>query len=395
MIKDRPDNLERARIELDLEATLNQLVLPMTGSTASTEVEQSCMRVRRLSERQGERSRLCEAIWALSLCYMVRGELAKAKACAYELLALATQDGAQDYLVGAHFQLAQTFLHMGEFADAVKHGREAEAVPGMLPKPLSRRLADGAIATNFVLAQSLCCLGFSDQARQIERNALSEAHNVTSWYFRISAMAFHAELQQVLGDARRTLEQTDAGMSFAAEKGVMSQLMRMAPVRAWALVKTGKIEEGITMLRETIARSESRFELIRAYCSLAEAYQATGKPHEGLEMLRRAQDLMDQTGERHWAADLFRLRGELLLLDTPPAMDGAEASLRQAIEVAHRQSAKWWELRATTSLARLLRDTDRPDAGRVILAEIYNRFTEGFDTPDLKDAKALLDELNQ
>ena len=112
-------------------------------------------------------------------------------------------------------------------------------------------------------------------------------------------------------------------------------------------------------------------------------------------MLRRAQDLMDQTGERHWAADLFRLRGELLLLDTPPAMDGAEASLRQAIEVAHRQSAKWWELRATTSLARLLRDTDRPDAGRVILAEIYNRFTEGFDTPDLKDAKALLDELNQ
>jgi predicted ATPase len=112
-------------------------------------------------------------------------------------------------------------------------------------------------------------------------------------------------------------------------------------------------------------------------------------------MLRRAQDLMDQTGERHWAADLCRLRGELLLLGTPPAMDGAEASLRQAIEVAHRQSAKWWELRATTSLARLLRETDRPDAGRVILAEIYNWFTEGFDTADLKDAKALLDELNQ
>jgi tetratricopeptide (TPR) repeat protein len=386
--------LERARIELDLEATLNQLVLPMTGSTASTEVEQSCMRVRRLSERVGERSRLREAIWVLSLCYMVRGELAKAKACAYELLALAAQDEAQEHLVGAHFQLAQTFLHMGEFADAVKHCRDAEALPGMLPEPRGRRLTDTAIVTNIVLAQSLCCLGFPDQARQIERKALSESQKATSSYLRAAAMAADAELQLVLGDARGSLEQTDAGMSFAAEKGVMSQLRRMIPIRAWALVKTGNIEEGIAVLRETIARSEARLELVRAHCSLAEAYRATGKPQEGLEMLRRAQDLMDQTGERHWAADLFRLRGELLLLDTPPAMDGAEASLRQAIEVAHRQSAKWWELRATTSLARLLAKEGKRDEARAMLSEIYNWFTEGFDTADLKDAKALLEELS-
>ena len=110
-------------------------------------------------------------------------------------------------------------------------------------------------------------------------------------------------------------------------------------------------------------------------------------------MLRRAQDLIDQTGERHWAADLFRLRGELLLLDTPPAIDEAEASLSQAIEVARRQSAKWWELGATMRLARLLRDTNRRDEAHAMLTEIYNWFTEGFDTADLKDAKALLDEL--
>jgi len=395
LLKELPDDLERARIELDLEATLNQLVLPMTDSTASAEVEQSCMRVRRLSERVGEHSRLLDAIRGLSICYMVRGELAKAKAYAYEALALATQDGAQDRLVGAHFQLAQTFLHMGEFTDAVKHCREAEAVPHMLTELGGRRQADAAIVTKFVLAQSLCCLGFPDQARQIERNALSEARNVTTCYLRAAAMAADAGFQQVLGDARGSLEQTDAGMSYAAEKGVMSQLGRMTPIRAGALVKTGSIEEGITMLRETIARSKARLGLVRAHCSLAEAYQATGKPHEGLETLRRAQDLMDQTGERHWAADLFRLRGELLLQGTPAATVEAEASFHEAMEVARHQSAKWYELRVTASLARLLRDTNRRDEARAMLAEIYNWFTEGFDTADLKDAKALLEDLNQ
>jgi tetratricopeptide (TPR) repeat protein len=395
LVKDQPDDLERARIELDLEATLNQVVLAITGSTASAEVEQGCMRVRRLSERVGERSGLLHAIWSLSLCYMVRGELAKAKTCAYEGLALATQDGAPLHLIGAHFQLAQTFLHMGEFADAVKHCRDVEAILSMLPDlGRGRRPADTALVTNFVLAQSLCCLGFPDQARQIERKARSEAQNATSSYLRAAAMAADAELLLVLGDARGSLEQTDAGMSYAAEKGVMSQWTRMVPIRGWALVKTGNIEEGIAMLRETNVRSEGWLEYVPTSCSLAEAYHATGRPHEGLEMLRRAQDVMDRTGDRHWAADLFRLKGELLLLDTPLAIDEAEASLRQAIEVARRQSAKWWELGATMSLARLLRDTNRRDEACAMLAEIYNWFTEGFDTADLKDAKALLNELS-
>ena len=151
------------------------------------------------------------------------------------------------------------------------------------------------------------------------------------------------------------------------------------------------------MLREAIARSKADLaglELVREHCALAEAHQATGNRHEGLEMLRRAEDLMDRTSERHWAADLFRLKGELVLLGTPAPTVEAEGSFRQAIEVARHQRAKWYELRAITSLARLLRDTDRRDEARAMLAEIYNWFTEGFDTRDLKDAKALLDELS-
>ena len=102
---------------------------------------------------------------------------------------------------------------------------------------------------------------------------------------------------------------------------------------------------------------------------------------------------MDRTGERHHAAELCRLKGELTLLGDPSAAVEAESCFREAIEVARSQSAKWWELRATVSLARLLVKRGRRDEARAMLAEIYGWFTEGFDTADLNDAKALLDEL--
>jgi predicted ATPase len=284
---------------------------------------------------------------------------------------------------------------MGEFAEAAKHCREAIAVPGMLPKQQRHGLADVNTVTKFVLAESLCCLGSPEQARRIEGEALGEARDATKLYTRLLAMAFDAEFQYVLRDERRTLEQTDAGMSYAAEIGALSQLPRMAPIRAWALVKTGQVEEGITILRQAIASAEAAGvgTLVRAHCALAEACQASGKPREGLEILRRAEDMMDRTGERHWAADLYRLKGESMLSSAPAATVEAESYFQKAIEVARRQSGKWYELRATTSLARLLGDVGRRDEARAILAEIYNWFTEGFDTADLVNAKALLDEL--
>jgi len=171
----------------------------------------------------------------------------------------------------------------------------------------------------------------------------------------------------------------------------------MAPLRGWALIKTGQLEEGMSMLRMAIAGAEAVGIglIVRTQCALAEAYQASGKAHEGLEVLRGAQELMERTGERHWAAELSRLKGELTLQSTPNATGEAEAAFHEAIEIARSQSAKMSELRTTTSLARMLRDTNRRDEARAILTEIYNWFTEGFDTADLKDAEALLDELHE
>ena len=111
-------------------------------------------------------------------------------------------------------------------------------------------------------------------------------------------------------------------------------------------------------------------------------------------MLDEALAHIERSGEKFWQAEMLRLKGEVLLVHDAEAIADAEACLRAALEVARAQEAKWWELRSSVSLARLLRDTDRRDEARTMLSEIYNWFTEGFDTADLKDAKALLDELS-
>jgi predicted ATPase len=134
-----------------------------------------------------------------------------------------------------------------------------------------------------------------------------------------------------------------------------------------------------------------RFDLPGSLCALAEAWAKAGQPGEGLTTLAEAFALVEETDGRYWEAELYRLKGELLLMQGDEAE--AEASFLHAVEVARRQSAKSWELRATTSLCRLWQAQGRLDEARQVLAEIYGWFTEGFDTRDLQEAKALLEEL--
>jgi predicted ATPase len=126
---------------------------------------------------------------------------------------------------------------------------------------------------------------------------------------------------------------------------------------------------------------------------LAEAYARMGRGEEALGMLNDALAQIERTGEKREQAEMLRIKGEMLLMLDSEAIPEAERCFRAALEVARAQEAKWWELRATVYLARLLRDTGRHDEACAMLAEIYSWFTEGFDTADLKDAKALLNEL--
>ncbi len=168
-------------------------------------------------------------------------------------------------------------------------------------------------------------------------------------------------------------------------------------MRGWAVAERGHTEEGIgemhrglTALRATGAGAH------RPYCLalLAEAYGHTGQAEEGLSVLAESLDVVEKTGERTWEAEIRRLKGELLLVQSSQNQAEAEACFNRAIDVARRQSAKSPELRAATSLARLWHGQGRAAEARDLLTPLYGWFTEGFGTADLKDAKALLDELS-
>jgi len=181
---------------------------------------------------------------------------------------------------------------------------------------------------------------------------------------------------------------------FTSERGYSALSPLASLFQGWALATQGRASEGAAILDAilsiilTLTRIPTYFHVL-----FAEAYGNAGRVTDGLRHIEESLRLSDETGERTALAELYRLKGELILAQDATNIAEAEREMRTAIVVARAQSAKSWELRATMSLARLLANQNRRDDARAMLAEIYGWFTEGFDTPDLKDAKSLLDEL--
>ncbi|MBV8055088.1 MAG: hypothetical protein JO071_07600 [Deltaproteobacteria bacterium] len=166
--------------------------------------------------------------------------------------------------------------------------------------------------------------------------------------------------------------------------------------RGWALIELNRAEEGLTQLQQGGLQAPGQLGYTIYCAALAEGLGKVGSVTDGLSVVANGLESSDRTGDGELKAELWRIRGELLLQQhaQPRSHSQAESCFRQVIEIARHQQAKWWELRATVSLARLLATQGWCDEARATLAEIYNWFTEGFDTVDLKEAKALLDDLS-
>ncbi|MGB6907097.1 MAG: hypothetical protein WBE04_08285, partial [Methyloceanibacter sp.] len=167
-------------------------------------------------------------------------------------------------------------------------------------------------------------------------------------------------------------------------------------MRGWALVTEGRAEEGIRQISQGLERYRATgagFQLPHLLTSLIEAYNKIEQPEEGLTTLAEAQALVETTGERYYEAELERLKGELLLAQSPDDPAEAEACFHNALEIARRQQAKSLELRAAMSLARLWQRQGKEGDACRLLNDVFAWFTEGFDTADLREARALLDEL--
>jgi predicted ATPase len=199
-----------------------------------------------------------------------------------------------------------------------------------------------------------------------------------------------------------TQEMAEATIALSTEHGFPHWLAQGVIYRGWALAEQGQREEGIAQMREGLAAWRAvGAEMGRPYylALLAEVHGEEGQAEAGLALLAEALATIKETRECNYEAELYRLKGELLLMmgdetEAEVSFHQAESCFQHAIEVARRQSAKSWELRAATSLSRLWKKQGRREEARQLLAEIYGWFTEGFDTPDLKEAKALLEELS-
>jgi adenylate cyclase len=191
-------------------------------------------------------------------------------------------------------------------------------------------------------------------------------------------------------------------LSYAEELIVLSEQNGFAEWLPWGVFYRGCALADLGELKNGVAAMERGVECLESIGSvwpivpamLASGYARIGQTVRALTMLGQILTEVDRFGSVVHKAEILRIKGEVHLMGDYAALDEAEASFRAAIDLARSQEARWWELRASVSLTRLLRDTNRRDEARARLAEIYNWFTEGFDTADMKDAKALLDELS-
>jgi predicted ATPase len=204
--------------------------------------------------------------------------------------------------------------------------------------------------------------------------------------------------QIVLRDSRMVAERANELLSLGAEHGIaFYDLILVNFVHGWAKASVGRAEEGIAEMRRSISDPTIAESLMTCTMrvALAETCGKNGRVEEGLDLVAKGLATAERIGMKLADAELYRVKGELLIVKDAGKAVEVERCFRTAIEVARGQSARLFELRATVSLARLLRETNRADEARAMLAEIYNWFTEGFDTADLKEAKALLDELSR
>jgi predicted ATPase len=261
------------------------------------------------------------------------------------------------------------------------------------------------------MAYVLWYLGYPDQALKRIREALALAQKFSHPFNLAFILNGVVAVHVLRREAWAVQEWTEAVITLSTEQGFALLLALGTIVRGWALTEQGRGEEGIAQIRQgLVAHKASGAVMGRVLCLglLAESCEKTGQAEEGLNALAEALDLVQRTRERRGEAKLYRLKGELSLRSevrsprsevtnpqplTPNPQEGAEACFLKAIEVTRRQQAKSLELRAVMSLSRLWQQQGKQQEAHQMLSEIYNWFTEGFDTKDLQEAKALLEEL--
>ncbi len=396
LLKTLPAHTERLQQELVVQTTLGPAFIATSGYGAP-EVAQVYTRARELCQQLGDTPQLFPVLWGLERFCLVRAEHHTAGELAEQLLSLAQQQHDSALLLEAHRALGQSLLWRGEVAQARTHLERAIAIydPQQHRAHAFRYGRDPGVDCRLYAAFGLWWLGYPEQGLAHIQAALPLAQALSHPFSLAHTLGGAAITHQFRREMNAAQARAEAAIALSTEQGFPYWLALGTIVRGWALALQGQAEEGITQIRQGLtAWRATGSEIVRPYCLtlLAEAYAQRGQAEEGLAVVSEALETVATTGERFYEAELHRLRGELSL-QLPTPLAEAEACLQQALALARRQQARSLELRAAMSLSRLWQRQGKRADARELLAPLYGWFTEGFDTPDLQDAKALLAEL--
>jgi class 3 adenylate cyclase/predicted ATPase len=392
-----PETPAWAQQELDLQLALGP-ALSATKGMAAPEAEQTYARAHALCQQVGETPQLFPTLWGLCRFYRGRGALPTSRELGEQLVRLAERTADPTRRLEAHEALGSTLFLLGDYAAARMHFEQGIA----LTEPAAQRaiaLCNGeapGVRCLAVVAGVLWCLGYPAQAVQRSQEALAQAQALAHPYSLTVHQHFAAWLHQRRRDAPAVQAEAEALLTLAAAQGFSLSVGYGTCWRGWALAVQGQDKAGITQMRQGMSAALATGQTVTRplwLVLLAEAAGHAGQVAEGQRLLAEALTVLEANGQGDLLAEAYRLQGELLLRQATPDAAQAEACFQQALTIARRQQAKSWELRAAMSLARLWQQQGKRAEAYDLLAPVYGWFTEGFDTADLQEAKALLEEL--
>jgi predicted ATPase len=390
-----PNAPERREEELALLLALGAPLIATKG--LALEVGETYSRASALCEQLGRATELFPVLRGLWHWHLVRGQLQRAQELSERLVALADAQEIPLHRALARRTLGTSLFFLGRFTDAatvLNKGIEIDdAIAAWEDRAHVLLYTERAsVQCRMYSARILWLFGFSDRASDVMEAALALCQRIPHPYSLASALNSAA----LMHNSRREFDTAlrRAVINLASEHHLLQMIEYATMCRGTALVGLGQVAEGMTLLRAGLVNWHS----LGAHLHdtewlgfLAQAHLAAGQLGNALSALDQATETAAATGEAHHLAELHRLRG-VVLATTGDTVEAA-SWLQRAIDVGRSQHAKLLELRAVTSLARLWRDQGRPADAYDLLAPVYGRFTEGFETADLKDAKWLLDEL--
>ncbi len=409
-----PDSPERNQQEVTIQTVLGAALIATNG-WADPEVARAYARARELCMETGITPRLFPVLLGLHGFYLMRGQLAISRETSRQLsvLAEATDDAA--VLLASHNAAGLSLFYGGEFVAALGRLEQAARIYDPEQHSPNRLRAfsvdhDPGVSCAAHTALTLMLLGYQDRAAARMRECLDYAHSIDHPLTLAMAYNFAATFYQFRREPRTVRELEDVRLEYSTKHDFDLFLMLGEIYRGWLLAEQGRAEEGAAQIQRGLAV----FQAVGAELGkptflgiLADVFNRLGRREEASSVIAEAMDVAERTGLHYWDAELKRLRGRFILHSEPSsrppergagrssAESEAESCFLEAIEIARRQEARSHELRAALDLSRLWRRQGRIGQAHALLSESFGWFTEGFETPDLVDAKALLEQLGR